>query len=206
MRRRPVVCVYVRAPIRGAVKRRLAVDIGDRAAQDFYRATTRTLLRRIAGDRRWSVVLCVTPDRTTRRGRFWDPRLPREPQGHGDLGARMAHTLLRRAGTPCVIVGSDIPDVDAPHIADAFAALRAHDLVFGPASDGGYWLIGGRDFRRFRSIFQKVRWSGPHALADTLANVPRPARIAVLNTLDDVDDGADFARLTRRRGAPAAAA
>lgn len=199
---RPVVCVYVRAPMRGAVKRRLAKDIGDRAAHAFYRATTRTLLRRIAGDAHWSVVLCVAPDRFARRGRFWDPRLSRESQGPGDLGVRMARTLLRRAGTPCVLVGSDVPDLGAVQIADAFAALRANDLVFGPASDGGYWLVGAHDFRRFGALFDNVRWSSPQALADTLANVPGPSRVAVLDMLDDVDDGADLARVTAGRDVP----
>ena len=80
------------------------------------------------------------------------------------------------------------------HIAAAFAALGRADLVFGPATDGGYWLVGARNPLVLRGLFDGVRWSGPYALADTLANA-RSRRVALLEPLDDVDDAEDFARL-----------
>jgi len=197
---RPTVIVFVRAPRLGAVKRRLARDVGDKAALAFHRGATAALLGRLAG-RRWRVVLCVTPDRYARRGRFWPARPARLAQGAGDIGRRMARGLEACRG-PAVLVGSDIPALGAAEVATAFAALGAHDLVFGPAADGGFWLVGARDTRRVRPLFRGVRWSGPHALADTLANAPAPWRVALLAPLADVDDGAALARLTRRRGAP----
>ena len=74
------------------------------------------------------------------------------------------------------------------------AALGAHDAVFGPAEDGGFWLVGFRRPRPLSSAFTDVRWSGPHALEDTLANLAG-ARIAFAPTLSDVDTGADYRRL-----------
>lgn len=180
----------------GAVKRRLAVGIGPVAAQRFYVGTTRTLLQRVARDPRWTTWLAVTPDINARRGRFWPAGIPRFPQGGGDLGARMGRAL-RRFGGPTVLVGSDIPDLDARHVATAFAALGAADVVFGQARDGGYWLVGVRGPWLVPGLFESVRWSGPHALADTLANA-RGRRIALLEPLDDVDEPADLARLSAR--------
>lgn len=185
--------VFVRAPAIGAVKRRLAAGIGALAARRFYVATTRWLLARVAGDARWKTLLAVTPDTYALHGRFWPARLPRFPQGDGDLGRRMARALSRSGG-PSVLVGSDIPALSERHIAAAFTALGRVDLVFGPASDGGYWLVGARNPLVLRGLFDGVRWSGPHALADTLANA-RSRRVALLEPLDDVDDAEDFARL-----------
>ncbi|MEN8195344.1 MAG: DUF2064 domain-containing protein, partial [Pseudomonadota bacterium] len=91
-----------------------------------------------------------------------------------------------------VIVGSDIPDVAPAHIDRAFAALGGHDTVFGPAVDGGYWLVGAR--RRPRTpgdLFSGVRWSTPHALGDTLANLGGASH-ALVDTLEDIDTRAAF--------------
>jgi glycosyltransferase A (GT-A) superfamily protein (DUF2064 family) len=94
-----------------------------------------------------------------------------------------------------VIVGSDIPDIEVDDIVAAFRALGNNDLVFGPAADGGYWLVGAR--RRPvvpRNLFTRVRWSSKHALADTLANVPATCRVAMLDEHSDIDDGAAWRR------------
>jgi len=192
--------VFVRAPMIGAVKRRLASGIGPLAAHRFYVSTTRRLLGRVCGDPRWKTWLAVTPDDYARRGRFWAARVPRFPQGAGDLGARMARALGRFDG-PAVVVGSDIPDLASCHVAAAFAALGRADIVFGPARDGGYWLVGTRSPAVVSGLFRGVRWSGPHALADTLANAAN-RRIVVLKPLDDVDDPADYDRFRRRISVP----
>jgi rSAM/selenodomain-associated transferase 1 len=188
-----VAIVFMRAPQLGAVKKRLAAGIGSAAAHRFYVTTTRTLLRRIGADARWDVHLAVTPDGAAENGRHWSPRYRRFAQGGGDLGARMARAMQRFPHRPVVLVGSDIPDLSAHHIADAFAALGRNDLVFGPATDGGYWLVGARVGAMARGLFKDVRWSGPDALADTLANATG-RRVALLDELNDVDDAADYAR------------
>ena len=96
---------------------------------------------------------------------------------------------------PVVLVGSDIPAMRPWHIARAFALLGRHDLVFGPASDGGFWLIGARRSRPLpRSLFAKVRWSTAEALADTLATIPQGYAAGIADTLDDVDDVAGLRR------------
>ncbi len=188
--------VFARAPRLGAVKRRLAADIGDVAAWQFYRRTLARVLRRIAPDPRWRSWLSVTPDRFARASGIWrfsGSRLPRLiPQGAGDLGQRMARPLADLPPGPVVIVGCDIPDLDRTHIARAFAVLGRHDAVFGPAEDGGYWLVGARRRPRVPDLFARVRWSSPHALADTRANLAPGQSAVLIDLLRDIDDGAAY--------------
>ena len=92
---------------------------------------------------------------------------------------------------PAIIVGSDIPAIEAEHIAQAFKLLGRNDAVFGPAADGGYWLIGLKRTPKALAPFAGVRWSSPHALADTLANL-KGKRVAFAATLRDVDSKNDY--------------
>ncbi|MFQ5784029.1 MAG: TIGR04282 family arsenosugar biosynthesis glycosyltransferase [Alphaproteobacteria bacterium] len=197
MKRQRHLVVFVKAPRLGAVKTRLARDIGALAAWRFYRETTARTIRRLGHDPRWRFYIAVAPDRFARRGRFWPSRLARRAQGSGDLGARMERVMRDLPPGAVVIVGSDIPELSAPRVAGAFRALESHDAVFGPAPDGGYWLVGASRRGRRRYFFHRVRWSTCHALADTLANLGPGTRIALLEQLADIDTGADLVRAGR---------
>ena len=192
--------IFARAPALGTGKRRLARDIGDVAALRFERLMLARLLRRLAGDRRWRVRLAVTPDRARHRQRLWPSGIPITGQRGGDLGKRMRRALARCPPGPAVLVGTDIPALGPWHIAEAFRLLGRHDVVFGPATDGGFWLAGARRSPRPLPLFGEVRWSGPHALADTLASLPARVSVGFATTLEDVDDGASYRRLVPRRG------
>jgi rSAM/selenodomain-associated transferase 1 len=181
------VVVFARAPRLGAVKRRLARDIGDRAALRFHRSTMIRLLRALAADRRFLTVLALTPD----RARFRLPvRVARIPQGGGDLGVRMDHAFRRFPRGRAAIIGCDIPDAESADVRTAFAALGRAAAAFGPAADGGYWLVAMSPRRPARP-FAAVRWSTEHALADTLVNFAG-RRIELLRTLHDVDTADDL--------------
>ena len=161
------------------------------------------MLRRLGRNRTWTCWLAVTPDRaagrrpdwwpdwrTGRPGGFCPPPWRPIPQGRGDLGARMGRVLRSLPPGPLVIVGSDIPGIRAADIAAAFARLGDHGWVVGPATDGGYWLIGARRRPSLRLPFAEVRWGGPDALADTLAGLcgQRAARLRILRDVDSGDD------------------
>lgn len=198
--RRDTLIIFARAPRLGTVKRRLARGIGQVAALRFHRGQLLDLARRLGQDRRWRSVLAVTPDAAARRGARWPAGLPRHPQGGGDLGRRMARALGRYRPL-AVLVGCDIPGIGAADIAAAFRALRAGaPAVFGPAEDGGYWLVG-LGARRPAAPFAGVRWSTAETLADTLANLPRAGRRApvLVRRLRDVDTAEDLAMLRRSK-------
>jgi uncharacterized protein len=108
---------------------------------------------------------------------------------------RIFHTLGRK---PIIIIGSDVPFITREMIAGAFRRLASADAVIGPAEDGGYWLIGFPRRPSGISPFANVRWSTPHALADTLENLAS-YRVAFAETLFDVDTAADYRRYLRER-------
>jgi rSAM/selenodomain-associated transferase 1 len=194
------VVLFVRAPQLGSGKRRLAQDIGDIGALRFEKLMLRWLLRRLGADKRWHLRLAVTPDKARRQIRQWRGRTETAGQGRGDLGARMLRALRALPPGPVVLVGADIPALDGQNVAAAFRLLGDHDLVFGPAEDGGFWLVGARHPRQLPHMFQGVRWSSPYALADTLAGIPRRLTVAFADPLEDVDDGESYRRLTPARG------
>ncbi len=195
---RPTLVVFVKEPRPGRVKTRLAREIGRVEAAWWFRHQSARLVARVARDPRWRTVLAVTPDAEGLRSRVW-PNLPRAPQGRGDLGRRMARFLRAEPGTrvargPVVVIGTDLPALRPGHVAEAFRLLRRHDAVLGPATDGGYWLIGLRNRRAAPpGLLEGVRWSTEHALADTLARL-RQFDAALAARLRDVDTAADLRR------------
>jgi len=191
--------LFVRAPVLGRGKRRLAREIGDLAALRFERSMIALLLRRLARDGRWRLRIAVTPDQACHRVRHWRRGVEAVGQGEGDLGIRMRRALAACPPGPAVLVGADIPALGARHVAEAFRLLGCHDLVFGPAEDGGFWLVGARHPRQMSLSFERVRWSGPHALADTLAGLPRRIRVGDADRLEDVDDANAYRRLKPSR-------
>lgn len=182
--------IFVKEPHPGKVKTRLGAGIGHIGAAWWFRRQCTRLLRRL-DDPRWETWIAVSPDREGLMSRIWPAQLLRWAQGRGDLGARMGNVLRNAPPGPVVIIGADIPDVSSADINAAFRALGDHDVVFGPAPDGGYWLIGMARRRRIpTTLFKGVRWSTEHALADTLASLPgmRVGRLRALNDVDEVSD------------------
>ncbi|MFA5948943.1 MAG: TIGR04282 family arsenosugar biosynthesis glycosyltransferase [Hyphomicrobium sp.] len=185
------VVVMVKVPALGRVKTRLSREIGAVRAAQFYRQSLATVVARLKGSE-WRLVLAVAPDNGA--GSRQLPRCVHIAQGTGDLGQRMQRVMDRLPAGPVIIIGSDIPGVGRRHIRRAFRLLGQHDAVLGPAGDGGYWLVGFKRRPRVPCGFERVRWSGPHALADTMRNLAG-LRVAFADQLDDVDEAADLARL-----------
>ena len=86
----------------------------------------------------------MTPDQFAERAGFWPASIPRIAQGAGDIAIRMTRAFEAMPPGPAVLVGADIPALTRGRIAEAFRLLRRSDLVFGPSSDGGFWLVGTR--------------------------------------------------------------
>ncbi len=185
--------IMVKEPRPGRVKTRLGRDISMVGAAWWFRHQTRSLIRRLR-DPRWQIVLAVSPDREGLTSRVWPADLPRAAQGRGDLGDRMGRMLRGMPVGPVCLIGADIPGITRAHIAGAFRALGSSQMTFGPAPDGGYWLVGAQRFGALPSgLFKDVRWSTEHALADTLASIPG-TRVALLDHLSDVDTVVDLKR------------
>jgi len=190
------VILFARAPVYGAVKQRLARDIGKQAALDFYRDTLSSLMQRLQHGP-WQLHVSVAASGDEKDPLFQS--IPTTPQPEGDLGFRMYSVLERFNGSNRIIIGSDIPAIESSHLQNAFDALRCHDMVFGPATDGGFWLVGcanslnlnssTRSVNTHTAFMKNVRWSSSNALTDTLATVPAGLQVGKVATLSDVDDG-----------------
>ena len=118
-----------------------------------------------------------------------------EQQG-ATLGERLSaafHHAFAASTTSVVIIGSDCPFIMPQDIFDAWHALRKHDLVLGPAEDGGYWLIGLRSHHP--SLFQEIQWSTASVLEQTLSCAKSLGLSHhLLRTLHDIDTPADWER------------
>ncbi len=185
---RPVIICFARAPRLGQGKQRLAREIGAVPALRFQRIRLSAVLRALSTLRGVDKYLSLTPPGArVRTPAGWQVM----SQGHGDLGARMHHLFQCFPGRRVVLLGTDIPALGAPDIRAALRALRGHDAVFGPAFDGGYYLVGLAPRRPARP-FAQARWSSEHALADTLRNFAG-FRVACLRRLRDIDTAEDLA-------------
>lgn len=199
--------LFARVPERGRVKTRLAATIGEDAALDAYRRLGACVAESLAastsdevqGDG-WEVVIACTPDDGEPAIRDWLGGSWRVVgQGAGDLGERMAAAIggrLTEGAGRVVVVGTDCPSLDRTLVAEAFARLDTCDAVFGPASDGGYYLVGVRGEaarRALPALFAGVPWSTSDTLRASLARAAaHGVSTALLAERRDVDTAADW--------------
>jgi uncharacterized protein len=188
----------LKEPKAGRVKSRLARDTGAVNATRFYREIMTSTVWRLGGDPRWQTLLAVSPDAAIESNMI-PAGLARIRQQSGDLGQRLQRLVEGVPPGPVVIIGTDIPGITPANIWAAFRALGSHDAVFGPASDGGYWLVGLKRRPSCPRIFKSVRWSTAFALGDTKANL-KGRTVTQIGGKDDVDDGRDLARLAHLAG------
>lgn len=189
--------VMAKQPRIGRVKTRLGAGIGAMEATRAYRVMLAETLNTLSRDPRWQTWIAV-PGVHELNAKVWPENVNLVDQGAGDLGDRMQHMFNTLPIGPVVIIGSDIPHIERADIANAFHQLGRHDAVFGPAPDGGYWLVGQSRRRTVLPMFDNVRWSSKHALSDTMANL-EGASVKLLRQLADVDDAASYRNWLRGR-------
>ncbi|MCV6823039.1 MULTISPECIES: TIGR04282 family arsenosugar biosynthesis glycosyltransferase [Halocynthiibacter] len=191
---KPTLVIMLKEPRPGRVKTRLGRGIGMVGAAWWFRHQVSSLLRELA-DPHWQILLAVSPDVDGAKSRVWPARFQRIQQGRGDLGDRMGRLFRGLPAGPVVIIGADIPNIKKSNIRAAFRALGRNQAVIGPAPDGGYWLIGlKRVARPPATLFEGVRWSSEHALADTLKSLGTYS-VAMIETKQDVDSVDDLRAL-----------
>lgn len=203
------IAVFARAPVPGQTKTRLALKLGQEAAAQLSLAMLRDTLEaasRAANMRQdCDVMLWFTPANAFAPGPyaldFWNGL--RWPQSVGDLGDKLLHCLdsLRLQDYERIaVIGSDSPDLPPALIVSAFTQLESHpcDLVFGPAHDGGFYLMGVKS-EVTGTLFEAVDWSSDRTLAQILSNAARlGSRVAHLPQWGDVDTLEDLPQLLAR--------
>lgn len=183
-----ILGVFAKWPEPGRVKTRLAEATSPEFAARVADAFLRDTLDRLSAVavERW---LAFAPAANAADFRVLAAeRYQQTPQGDGDLGARMARFIRERiegGAERIVIVGTDSPTLPVEYVTDAFHTLRHAEVVLGPATDGGYYLLGCR--RRLPPIFDGIAWGGSTVLRDTVARLDDSWRIALLPPWYDVD-------------------
>lgn len=184
--------IFVKEPISGQVKTRLAVEIGADAACAVYRRCVERTLERLSVLRE-EITLCVEPAEATGRVQAWlGSAWPVQPQRGATLGERLADATNRtftEGMRRIVIIGTDSPWINHVHIEEAFSAMEQADLVLGPAVDGGYYLVGLA--KPAPGLFRGIAWSTSQVLNQTLTN----ARTLGV-TMSLLPEGYDIDRLT----------
>ena len=189
--------IFARVPALGRVKSRLAAGVGQPAALAVYHELL-TITRTAAEEAEVPTTVWLAdaagPALTAAETREWAEMTTR-CQESGDLGERMtvAFAAAFAAGASRVaIIGTDCPGLRADHLTQAFALLAEHDVVLGPATDGGYYLLGLRQPQP--ELFLNKEWSTDSVLDDTIADAQRLGRrVALLPELRDVDTADDLA-------------
>ena len=192
--------IFLRAPRSGSVKTRIAQTAGKDRASQIYRELVENVLegvRTLSG-----VELRFTPDDAQAEIQAWlREKWSAQPQGSGDLGERMQRAFdeaFASGAERVVVIGSDAPEVRAADVRTAWRELKSHDLVVGPAIDGGYWLIGLRAPQP--EIFREISWSSDQVLGQTLTRAKSLGlQIQLLRILGDIDTEEDWNAHVRER-------
>ena len=192
----PFACqlvIMAKVPIAGRVKTRLAREIGVVGATMFYRVALRNVIARLAAQPFWRTVVIVDPD-TGVMSRMLPVGAVRVGQGRGDLGMRMQRPMRMLPPGPVCLIGTDVPDISVADVRRAFRQLGRAEAVFGPAEDGGFWLVGLKRMPRVIDPYRgRVPWSRADTLELTLANLAGH-RIGTTTRRHDVNSAADLAR------------
>lgn len=185
--------IFARTPVPGKVKTRLVPPLSPEQACNLYAAFLADLFRRLSRLKGVRVTVFHADGDPDPLRALLPGTWGLEPQTGDDLGARMgaAFDRLLADADRAVIIGSDSPDLPVQYIRRAFKKLRHKDIAVGPATDGGYYLIGVR--AAVPALFDGVEWSSERVLARTIDNIDTGGRsLAMLPMWYDVDDDASL--------------
>ncbi|MFD0963736.1 TIGR04282 family arsenosugar biosynthesis glycosyltransferase [Pseudofulvibacter geojedonensis] len=180
-----LLLIFTRNPELGKCKTRLAKTIGNENALTVYKMLlehTVNITKSLDCDK--AVYYSVK----VRDNDYWDAAIYQKHQQHGgDLGIRMRNAFsdsFKNGYKKVLIVGSDLYDLTPQHIEDAINQLDNHDVVIGPALDGGYYLLGMKELNQ--SVFENKEWGTETVRKDTLENL-KHKKVSLLETLNDID-------------------
>jgi len=187
-----LLIIFVKNLVLGKVKSRLAEAIGEEKALSVYKylcGYTREVTQNIQCQKK------VFYSDYIENQDIWENSLYEKTiQIGGDLGERMLNAFnacINKGYHKIVLIGSDNVEINEEIIESAFDHLEENDLVFGPAEDGGYYLLGMKKMKK--QLFSNKQWSCSSVLKDSLADC-KSEKLYLLPTLNDVDTQEDLLR------------
>ncbi len=193
-----LILLFIKVPIKGRVKSRLASMLGDDAALEIYKNFVLDILDTIEKTGHPCIIFFHPPDARNAVTEWLGPGRDCLPQHGNDLGQRMADafaTIFKKGVTRAILIGSDLPDLPADFLTGAIQSLDDHDSVLGPARDGGYYLIGFRRDTFVPDVFHGIEWGGSRAFTETRRKLEQVKRSVYLvpewrdvDTIEDLKD------------------
>lgn len=197
MTMKSLLLIFVKNPVAGKVKTRLAASVGDRKALQVYRDLllyTRNLAREVAADKQVWYADRIEQNDLWGEGKEFGKRV----QQGTDLGQRMCNAFeigFKEGFEKVVIIGSDCAELKPRHLQSAFEALAKNEVVIGPSEDGGYYLLGMSRF--IPDLFSGIEWSSSSVYDETCRKITeRSLDYAELEVLNDIDTAADLGKST----------
>ncbi|UCG77509.1 MAG: TIGR04282 family arsenosugar biosynthesis glycosyltransferase [Nitrospirota bacterium] len=179
--------IMAKYPDPDTVKTRLSGSMSPQERVGLYEKLLHNTISRLSGLSGIDTIINYTPYNADSYFKMFGSDV--FPQVEGDIGERMFRAIeevIGRGYGKTVLVGVDIPDLTGGIVENAFSMLEHNDLVFGPALDGGYYLIGMK--KPLEAIFRDIQWSSPHTLQQTIVVAESLGRtIAYTEYLQDVD-------------------
>ncbi len=190
MSEKRLLIVFVKNAILGTAKTRLAKTIGNEAAFEVYKHLMYITEQATVGLKNCDVHIYFSSEKDPTR---WTDYTQFVQQGN-DLGERMSDAFRKgfELGYGQIVgVGSDLPDLTSEIIKNGLGELDSNDAVFGPAEDGGYYLIGMRSM--LECIFENKPWSTENLMDITLEELKSKGHsVGVIEMLNDVDTEEDL--------------
>ncbi|HEX8215099.1 MAG TPA: TIGR04282 family arsenosugar biosynthesis glycosyltransferase [Allosphingosinicella sp.] len=189
------IVIFAKSPVPGKVKTRLIPALGEEGAAELARKMLVVTCREALAADLGPVELCLSgslenvPD-----------QVEVSEQGGGDLGRRLARAAERvmARGKAAILIGTDCPDLDSRRLRNASSELKAHDAVIHPTFDGGYALLGLRQYDP--GLFRGIEWSTPTVATGTIDRIRALGwSLHIGDTLLDVDEPADLETAAIRR-------
>jgi len=190
------ILLFLKAPMLGFVKTRLAVTVGDETALEIYRTLVERQIKAL--DKIGDLQIHFTPTHAEQNIRNWVGNSASYfPQTEGDLSNRLSTavtTAFKQTPKHVICIGGDCPQLSSQHIHTTQELLNeSADLVFGPTEDGGYYLVGMK--APHTAIFEAIPWSSNDTLKASLNKAKDLGlKVELLETLYDVDTEVEFNR------------
>lgn len=182
--------IFTRNPELGKCKTRLAKTLGDQSALDIYKYLlqhTANVSKKVNADR-----FVFYSEKINENDIWSNNHFNKKLQKGNDLGERMHNafkTLFDSGYKKAVIIGSDLLDLNAEIIENAISNLNQHDVVLGPAKDGGYYLLGSKTL--YPALFKNKAWGTETVRKDTLQDL-KNSTVYMLKELNDIDTFEDM--------------
>jgi rSAM/selenodomain-associated transferase 1 len=196
------VLFFVKYPVQGKVKTRLAAKLGGQTVIELYKnfvLDTLSTIRKLNVPFR----ICFHPESAGDKVKEWlGEQYTYSTQEGSDLGQKMKNALARafeEGFSRAILIGSDLPDLPVDYLIEALQSLESHHAVIGPSSDGGYYLIGFSKAHFLPDAFEGISWSTGKVFQQTNDVLKRhSSNVHILPQWSDIDTPADLRELIDR--------